>query len=86
MATVKSVRAQFDATNLEAAKIILQDPATYPAGSGAAQWARLCLARLEREQAERCGPAFGCRRSLSRVLRHPGDATHTQGTKGAAVG
>lgn len=43
-------QAQFDAANLEAARIIAADPAQYPPDSLAARWATLVLARLQPQE------------------------------------
>ena len=58
MATTRSVRAQFNQQNEACARIIAGDPVRYPAGSGAALWARLFLERLERERMAAAGPLF----------------------------
>jgi hypothetical protein len=45
---VGTVRAHFERQNAEAAGVILADIEKYGGeGSGAVQWARLCLARLQ---------------------------------------
>jgi hypothetical protein len=59
MATVKSVRAMYDQQNEACARLILQDLERYGGeGAGAVVWARLCLARIERERLESVGPLF----------------------------
>ncbi len=55
--------------NEQAAKIILQDVEKHGGeGSGSVVWARLCLARIERERQERIGPLFGAASSASCAL------------------
>ncbi len=54
--TVRSVRAKYDAANLEAARIIAADPERYPGGMQ--EWAQRVLARIERERLESVGPLF----------------------------
>jgi hypothetical protein len=44
--TPKTIKAKFDAQNLEAARIIAADPVRYPGGMQ--DWATLVLKRLER--------------------------------------
>ncbi len=65
----RSVRAKYDQQNEQAARIILQNVAKHGGeDSGMVVWARLCLARIERERQERIGPLFGAASSASCAL------------------
>jgi hypothetical protein len=49
---IGAVRRSYDAANRAAAQVILEDTAKYGGeGSGAVQWARLCLKRLATDEA-----------------------------------
>lgn len=59
MRTVTSVRAGYEASNLEAATIILADAQKYGGGqSGLVVWAHLFMLRHAERQGQRVGPLF----------------------------
>ena len=53
---MRNVRAQYDQQNEQAAVLILRDVAKYGGEeSGVVPWARLCLQRIARQEAESAG-------------------------------
>ena len=54
----KQATRLYAADNEQAAQIITRDPARYPAGSLAQQWALAYMARIERDNVARIGPLF----------------------------